>query len=57
MVRFISDTFNISPEVAIKFKKYIFYLVEEDYKSDKTTAPEIWANLISLEEKAERRNK
>ena len=56
MVRFISDTFNVSPEVAVKFKKYIFYLVEEDYKSDKSFAPEIWANLISLKEKAERRN-
>lgn len=57
MVRFISDTFNVSPEVAIKFKKYVFYLVEEDYKSDETRAPEIWANLVSLKEKAERRNK
>lgn len=57
MVGFISHTLEISPELAIKFKKYIFYLVEEDYKSDETNAPEIWANLISLKEKAERRNK
>lgn len=47
MTLYISKTFDVEIEKAILIKKYFFYIMESD---------EIWANLISLKEKEERKN-